>query len=77
MAELKRLDTEAKAGRHVSRYTFALIRAVLGNGEQAFAELESAYLEHAWAMFALKVEPAFDGLRTDPRFTRLITALRL
>jgi serine/threonine-protein kinase len=77
LEELQRLDAEAKQGRYVTRYAFAVTYAGLGDAERALAELENAYAERAWAMFALKVDPAFDEIRADPRFTRLTTRLGL
>ena len=44
----------------------------LNNKEQALASLEEAYRLHSVALVALKVEPAFDPLRADPRFQALI-----
>jgi hypothetical protein len=49
----------------------------LGDAERAIAELRNGYAERAWAMFALKVDPAFDEIRADPRFKRLTTRLGL
>ena len=60
-----------KSGRERSHYALAVIHAALGSEDAAFAELESAYAERAWSMLLLKRDPAFDGLRDDPRFVRL------
>jgi serine/threonine-protein kinase len=77
LAELDRFRTEARAGRYVSHYSLAIIHAALGDPERAFAQLDSAYVEGAWAMFTLRVEPAWDGLRGDPRFGRLLKKVGL
>src|SRR2546422_780535 len=77
LAELNRFRAEARAGRYVSHYSLGIIHAALGESEQAFAQLDSAYVEGAWAMFTLRVEPAFDGLRADPRFGRLLQKVGL
>jgi len=77
LAELNRFRAEAREGRYVSHYSLAIIHAALGDSEQAFAQLDSAYVEGAWAMFTLRVEPAFDGLRADPRFGRLLKKVGL
>ena len=77
LAEIQRLQAQASAGRYVSHYALAQILAGLGDKEQAFGELEKAYEERAWAMFSLKAEPAFDGLRDDPRFGRLLRKIGL
>ncbi len=72
LAELEHLGAEAKEGQYISRYALAMIWAGLGDKERAFAELDSAYEERAFSMFLLRVEPAFDGMRADPRFARLV-----
>ena len=77
LAELDRLGAVAREGRYVSHYALAMIHAGLGNNEQALAELDSAYVERAWAMFTLRVDPTFDGLRADPRFGRLLKKVGL
>jgi len=58
-------------------YGLAVIEAALGNVNGAIAELELARDERAWAMFAIKHDPAFDPLRSDPRFNRLLRELNL
>jgi len=77
LAELDRLGAVAREGRYVSHYALAMIHAGLGDNEQALAELDSAYVERAWAMFTLRVDPTFDGLRADPRFGRLLKKVGL
>lgn len=51
--------------------------AAIGNAEEAFRWLERA-LEgnHGWLMF-LRVEPAYDPLRSDPRFAAWVQRMRL
>lgn len=77
VAELNHLLAQGRAGKHISHYSLAVIQAGLGNKDAAFAELESAYTERAWTMFLLKLEPAFDSLRGDPRFARLVRRVGL
>jgi len=43
--------------------------------EQALAWLEEAYREHASGLIYLKMAPAFDPLRSDPRFQDLLRRL--
>jgi serine/threonine protein kinase/Tfp pilus assembly protein PilF len=50
----------------------ALIYTSLGEKDQAFAWLEKAYQMRSSGMTWLKVEPKFDPLRSDPRFTDLM-----
>jgi hypothetical protein len=54
-----------------------MILVGLGDTEQALVQLDSAYVEGAWTLFTLRVEPAFDPLRTDPRFARLLKKVGL
>src|SRR5438477_3978700 len=77
LAELDRLGAEARQGRFVSHLAIAIIHAGLGDNERALADLDSAYVERAWGMFALRVDPTFDGLRADPRFSRLLKKVGL
>lgn len=63
--------------RYVSPVNFAVIRAGLDQVEQAFALLEKGYQVRAEGMQYLKVNPAFDPLRSDPRFAELLKKMRL
>ena len=52
----------------------ALIASIyvgLGDRDRAFEWLDKAYKERFAALIALKVEPMFDNLRSDPRFRDL------
>jgi Tfp pilus assembly protein PilF len=77
LAELDSFRAHARAGKYVTHYALATIQAGLGDTEQAFAELDSAYAERAWRMFLLKREPQFEGLRSDPRFAVLLRKVGL
>jgi tetratricopeptide (TPR) repeat protein len=44
----------------------------ISNKEEALADLEKAYAEHSMILTTLKVDPAFDPLRSDPRFQDLL-----
>lgn len=63
--------------RYISAYYVALIYAGLGEADQAFVWLERAYRENADGIIFLKVEPGFDGLRSDPRFHGLLRRMGL
>jgi DNA-binding winged helix-turn-helix (wHTH) protein/Tfp pilus assembly protein PilF len=73
---LDELREQAKQ-RSISAYYIALIYAGLGEKDQAFVWLERAYQENADGIIFLKVEPGFDGLRSDPRFHDLLRRMRL
>jgi len=44
----------------------------LGEKDEALGWLEEAYKEHSFQMQFLKLEPRWDSLRSDPRFTELV-----
>lgn len=56
---------------YVDAGCFALAHTALGEKDQAFAYLEQAYAAHSSYMTSLKVWPAYDPLRSDPRFAEL------
>jgi serine/threonine-protein kinase len=71
VTELQNLQSIASKGELVSHYALAAAHAGLGDKDAAFAELDSAYDERAWSMILMNREPAFDSIRSDPRFTAL------
>lgn len=73
---LKELKALSKR-RYVPSYNIAEIKAGLGWNDQAFKWLEKAYEQRDGAMVWLKVEPALDSLRSDPRFRHLLRRMRL
>jgi len=76
---IKLLDDlrEQAKQQSVLAYYIALIYAGLGEKDQAFVWLEKAYQGNANGVIFLKVEPGFDGLRSDPRFHDLLRRMRL
>ena len=56
----------------VSATEIALVYTGLNDKEQAFIWLDKAFSENDALLNRLKVEPAFDPLRSDPRFTALL-----
>ncbi|MBV9625749.1 MAG: tetratricopeptide repeat protein [Acidobacteria bacterium] len=61
----------------VSWYGLAFLYAALGQKAEAFACLEHAYQQHDTRMRDVKVDPFFESLRPDPRFTSLLGRLGL
>jgi serine/threonine-protein kinase len=61
--------------RYVAPYDLALIYAGLGDKDQAFTQLEKALEERSNFLAYLKGEPAWDGLRSDPRFANLLRGM--
>ncbi|MEO6654848.1 MAG: protein kinase [Pyrinomonadaceae bacterium] len=72
MALLEKLKRTEK---YVSPTELAILYAALGDKEKAFASLEKAYADRDIQLTFLKVEPAYDPLRDDPRFQPLLNEL--
>ena len=62
---------------YLSRAELAVLYIGLGDKEGALAELEKAYSAHDAQLQYLKADPHYDSLRSDPRFTDLISRVRL
>jgi len=60
-----------------SPFRIAYVHIGLGDTERAFEWLQKAIEARDWQMGLLKVEPAFDALRSDPRFTALVARVGL
>ena len=73
---LEGLKEIAKRG-YVSSYNMALIYARLGDRNQALASLEQAYHDRDSNLTYVKVEPAFDDVRSDPRFQKIVQQLAM
>jgi len=58
-------------------YRPAVIHALLGDKDQAFAGLEKAFAAHDWDFAYLKVDPFVDSLRDDQRFKDLVKRMGL
>jgi TolB-like protein/tetratricopeptide (TPR) repeat protein len=61
----------------VGTYEVAFIHAALGEKDQAFEWLEKAYAERDQGLVHIKVDPAVDPLRSDPRFERVLRRMNL
>ena len=55
----------------------ALVHIALGETDLAFEWLEKAIEARDWQMALLNVEPAFDPLRSDQRFSALVERVGL
>ncbi len=73
-AILKQLET---GGNYISPGELSILYVALDEPEQAFALLERAYAAHDAQLQFLQVEPAFDPLRSDPRFQDLLRRVGL
>jgi TolB-like protein/DNA-binding winged helix-turn-helix (wHTH) protein/Tfp pilus assembly protein PilF len=63
--------------RYVSPFYLALVHVGLGQKNEAFAWLEKCYEERSSQLVWLNVNPAFDRLRSDARFTELVRRVGL
>jgi TolB-like protein/Tfp pilus assembly protein PilF len=68
-----------KLNRHQPLEAALMFVAYVGMGDKdkAFAWLQKAYLEHSPVLTALKVDPIYDPLRSDPRFQDLLRRVGL
>ena len=63
----------ARSGRpYISPAQVALVYVGTGEKERAFEWLERAYRDRCAELVELRVDPRFDSLRSDPRFTDLV-----
>ena len=74
---LQQLGANAQKGEFVPAMNFARLYVKLGDKKQALVWLEKAYEERSRLIFDIKVDPLFDGLRSDPRFVDLLRRLNL
>lgn len=73
---LGRLQERGKKG-WVSPYSLAAQYAELGDADQAFAELDRAFAESDPSLVSADVDPAFDAVRSDPRFAQAVARIGL
>jgi len=73
---LKTIEQQAKS-RFVPAHHFAFLHIGLGQRDLAIAALQKALREHSDYLVYLNVDPPFDILRGDPRFTDLLNRLNL
>jgi eukaryotic-like serine/threonine-protein kinase len=70
------LQAHRKTG-YSSPYIIARLYADLGNKDQAFRWLSTAYRERDWLLIGLKTDFLLDPLRSDPRFAELVRKVGL
>lgn len=63
--------------QYISPEELASYYAQLGERDQAIAQLDEAYRQHAPELVELNSDPAFDFLRSDPRFRSLVQQIGL
>jgi len=67
----------ARGEGYVSPVAFAILYIGLGNRPEALNWAERAYDERRGWLAYVNVNPIFDPLRTEPRFTALVKKMRL
>ncbi|HJU91415.1 MAG TPA: protein kinase [Pyrinomonadaceae bacterium] len=63
---------EVSKQRYVPAFSFGIVYAALGDKDQALQWMERCLQDSAWEITLIKVDPAFDNLRSDPRFNDLV-----
>jgi hypothetical protein len=62
---------------YVSPHLTAQVYAALGDKDKTFEWLEKAYEEHSGGLVSLKVDPVWDAVSDDPRFTSILKKMGL
>jgi len=76
LSGLERLERLAP-GKEIAPDHLALVHIGLGDLDRAFESLDVALRQRAWYLVFLNVDPAFEPLRADPRFARLVSEVGL
>jgi TolB-like protein/predicted Ser/Thr protein kinase len=63
--------------RYVDPFFFVVIYNYRGDKDRAFAYLEKSYVEKSYWMTSIKIHPVVDGLRSDPRFAKMLKKMNL
>jgi TolB-like protein/Tfp pilus assembly protein PilF len=75
--EVERSLERIAAGEYVRPSRLANVYAGLGQVDEAFEWLERAYAERDGSLAFIKTNPAYDGLRSDPRFQDLLRRMNI
>ena len=73
LAQLAQMSTE----RHVSAYHVATVHAALGDADESFRWLDTAFAERSPWIGYMRVDPRLAPLRSDPRFSVLMSRAKL
>jgi eukaryotic-like serine/threonine-protein kinase len=73
VAKMKALSKQ----RYVDPFFFVVIYNYRGDRDRAFAYLEKSYAEKSYWMTSIKIHPVVDGLRSDPRFAKMLKKMNL
>ncbi|MGH9947493.1 MAG: protein kinase domain-containing protein [Pyrinomonadaceae bacterium] len=73
---IRKFEELSRTG-YVITYRPAVIHALLGDKERAFAGLEKSFSARDWDIARINVDPFVDSLRDDPRFKNLLKRMNL
>ena len=68
---------ERSAKEYVPPIAIAMLHSVLGEIDESFKWIQRAYEERDGFLLQLKVNPLFEALRSDPRYTALLKKIGL
>ena len=71
------LERKVSKGSSEALYRVACVYAVFGNKDKALERLEQAHRLRDERMVWVKVDPAFDNLRTEPRYQEILRKMNL
>lgn len=71
------LEETLKKNPNLSHYRNSQVYVALGNFDEAMNELELGYASRDLHMFWVNVDPAFDPIRNEPRFRKLMKKMHL
>ena len=74
---LERIHASEEGRSRNNLFRIAGWYAMIGNKDKAFEYLERSYQERDGLIMTLEIEPQFDSLRHDPRYTELVGRLGL
>lgn len=74
---LSKQEARVAKNEAVSTRLMAVLQALLGNKDQAFRWLAKGIDEHDPFALWLKIEPQYESLRSDPRYTTLLKRLNM
>ena len=73
----KRLEKLQGAGGPISAFGFAELYVSLGQKDEAFKWLEKSFDDHDPVTLQFNIDPAYDSLRGDPRYAKLVQRIGL
>ena len=75
--QLLRELRQAAERHYISHFPSAMIYAQLGDSGAAFEHLEAGLRERDFQLYNLQIDPAFDTLRSDPKYADLLRRMKL